>query len=140
MAFFGAPNGHGDHASSAVRCALAMQAGGKGMTFTRFPDLHLNMGMGIDKCSATSNINIRTEGQSCPVIGNRRRRPASESNAGPGQILITGSTYEHVRDAVEVRELGLLKWQTTRGAAYDVLRWREPIGARQRSMAGGKSK
>src|SRR5438445_8680506 len=48
MAFFGAPISHEDHPSSAVRCALVMQQRLKGVSFARFPDLHLHMGVGIN--------------------------------------------------------------------------------------------
>jgi adenylate cyclase len=46
-----------------------------------------------------------------------------EANAGPGQILITGSTYEQVKDIVRVRELGPLRvpGKTRSVLAYDVL-------------------
>jgi len=62
------------------------------------------------------------------VIGNEVNvAQRFESNAGPGQILITGSTYEHVKEAVEVRDLGLLRVAGKQEGvtAYDVLRWRE---------------
>jgi class 3 adenylate cyclase len=51
-----------------------------------------------------------------------------EANAGPGQILITGSTYDRVKGAVDVRELGLLRviGKANGVMAYDALRWREP--------------
>jgi class 3 adenylate cyclase len=50
-----------------------------------------------------------------------------ESNAGPGQILITGATYELVKKWVDVRELGVLRVSGKQEgvAAFDVLRWRE---------------
>jgi adenylate cyclase len=48
-----------------------------------------------------------------------------EANAGPGQILMTGSTYERVRDTVQVRELGLLRVTGKQEGvmAYDALGW-----------------
>ena len=48
-----------------------------------------------------------------------------EANAGPGQILITGSTYEHVKTIVQVRDLGLLRVTGKQEGvmAYDVLGW-----------------
>jgi adenylate cyclase len=53
-----------------------------------------------------------------------------ESNAGPGQILITAGTYERVKGSVEVRELGVLRVSGKQDgvAAFDVLRWREGEG------------
>jgi adenylate cyclase len=46
-----------------------------------------------------------------------------ESNAGPGQILITGNTYNRVKHAVQVRELGPLRVAGKQEGipAYDVL-------------------
>jgi adenylate cyclase len=58
------------------------------------------------------------------VIGNEvNTAQRFESNAGPGQILITGNTYERVKDAVRVRELGLLRVMGKQEGvlAYDVL-------------------
>jgi adenylate cyclase len=48
-----------------------------------------------------------------------------ESNAGPGQILVTGSTYERVKDNLQVRELGTLRVAGKQEGvlAYDVLGW-----------------
>jgi adenylate cyclase len=63
------------------------------------------------------------------VIGNEvNLAQRFESNAGPGQILITGSTYERVKEALEVRELGLLRVAGKQEGvmAYDVLRLRGP--------------
>jgi class 3 adenylate cyclase len=129
MAFFGAPIGHEDHSSSAVRCALAMQQRLKGISFTRFPDFHLHMGIGINTGTVIAG-NIGSERRTdYTVIGNEVNvAQRFESNAGPGQILITGSTYDRVKDDVEVRELGLLRVAGKQDGvmAYDVLRWREP--------------
>jgi hypothetical protein len=46
-----------------------------------------------------------------------------ESNAGPGQILITGNTYERIKGSVQVRDLGALrvKCKNEGVTAYDVL-------------------
>jgi adenylate cyclase len=106
-----------------------MQERLKGLSFTRFPDLHLNMGIGINTGVVIAG-NIGSERRTdYTVIGNEVNvAQRFESNAGPGQILITGSTYEHVRDVVEVRELGLLRVAGKQDGvlAYDVLRWRKP--------------
>ena len=129
MAFFGAPIGHDEHPSSAVRCALVMQERLKGVSFARFPDLHLHMGIGINTGTVIAG-NIGSERRTdYTVIGNEVNvAQRFESNAGPGQILITGSTYERVKDSVEVRELGLLRVAGKQDGvlAYDVLRWRGP--------------
>ncbi|HEY7319666.1 MAG TPA: adenylate/guanylate cyclase domain-containing protein [Candidatus Binatia bacterium] len=129
MAFFGAPISHADHPASAVRCALAMQERLKGVSFARFPELHLRMGIGINSGIVIAG-NIGSERRTdYTVIGNEVNvAQRFESNAGPGQILITGSTYESVKEAVEVRELGLLRITGKQEGvmAYDVLRWSDP--------------
>jgi adenylate cyclase len=125
MAFFGAPVRHDDHPSSAVRCALAMQQRLKGIGFAKFPDLQLHMGIGINTGTVIAG-NIGSERRTdYTVIGNEVNvAQRFESNAGPGQILITGSTYERVKETIEVRELGLLRVAGKQEGvrAYDVLR------------------
>jgi class 3 adenylate cyclase len=129
MAFFGAPIVHEDHSASAVRCAIDMQQRLKGLSFVKFPDLHLHMGIGINTGTVIAG-NIGSERRTdYTVIGNEVNvAQRFESNAGPGQILITGSTYERVKDAVEVRELGLLRVAGKQEgvSAYDVIRWSGP--------------
>ena len=126
MAFFGAPIGHEDHPSGAVRCALALQERLKGVSFSRFPDLHLHIGIGINTGTVIAG-NIGSERRTdYTVIGNEVNvAQRFESNAGPGQILVTGSTFERVKGSVEVRELGLLRVAGKQEGvtAYDVLRW-----------------
>jgi adenylate cyclase len=128
MAFFGAPMQHEDDPSSAVRCALVMQERLKSITFAKFPDLRLHMGIGINTGIVIAG-NVGSERRAdYTVIGNEVNvAQRFESNAGPGQILITGSTYERVKGFVEVRELGLLRVMGKESGvmAYDALRWRE---------------
>ena len=128
MAFFGAPIRREDDASNAVRCALAMQEGLKRITFAKFPDLRLNMGIGINTGIVIAG-NIGSERRTdYTVIGDEVNvAQRFESNAGPGQILMTGSTYERVKDTVQVRDLGLLRVAGKQEGivAYDVLGWRE---------------
>jgi len=56
-----------------------------------------------------------------------------ESSAGPGQILITDTTYERVKHLVRVRELGPLRVQGKRGAvpAFDVIELQQMTAAAQ---------
>lgn len=125
MAIFGAPVADADHAARGVTCALALQDRLKRVRFARFPDLRLNMGIGI-------NTGIAVVG----TIGSQRRMDYTavgaevnlaqrfEASAGPGQILITESTYVQVKDMVQVRELGALRVSGKSEAvlAFDVLR------------------
>ena len=128
MAFFGAPMHREDDPANAVRCAIAMQEKLKDITFAKFPDLRLNMGIGINTGVVIAG-NIGSERRTdYTVIGDAVNvAQRFESGAGPGQILITGSTYECVKEVVDVRELGPLRVAGKQEGvmAYDVLRWRE---------------
>ena len=124
MAFFGAPIAHEDDALNAVRCALATQERLMHIVFTKFPQVRLHMGIGINTGVVIVG-NIGSERRTdYTVIGNEvNTAQRFEANAGPGQILITGNTYERVKDAVKVRELGLLRVAGKQEGilAYDVL-------------------
>ncbi len=124
MAFFGAPLARQDDALNAVRCALAIQERLKRITFTKFPDVRLHMGIGINTGVVIAG-NIGSERRTdYTVIGNEvNTAQRFESNAGPGQILITGNTYEWVKETVQVRELGPLRVSGKQEGvlAYDVL-------------------
>jgi len=128
MAVFGAPVAHDDDPARAIRCALAMQERLKGVMFPKCPDLRLHMGIGINTGVVIAG-NIGSERRmDYTVIGDEVNvAQRFESNAGPGQILITGSTYERVKEAVQVRELGSLrvKGKNEGVMAFDVLGWRE---------------
>jgi class 3 adenylate cyclase len=127
MAFFGAPIRQEEHATHAVRCALALQQRLQSIRFAKFPELRLQMGIGINSGTVIAG-NVGSERRTDYTVMGDEVNVAQrfESNAGPGQILITGSTYERVKDAVEVRELGLLRVLGKQDAimAFDVLRWR----------------
>jgi class 3 adenylate cyclase len=128
MAFFGAPMRHDNDPANAVRCALALQERIKTVTFANFPDLRLHMGIGINTGTVIAG-NIGSERRAdYTVIGDEVNvAQRFESNAGPGQILITEATYRHVKDRVAVRELGVLRVRGKQEgvAAYDVLKWIE---------------
>jgi adenylate cyclase len=126
MAFFGAPIRRDDDPASAVRCALALQEGIKHITFAGFPDLRLHLGMGINTGIVIAG-NIGSERRTdYTVIGDEVNvAQRFEATAGPGQTLITGSTYERVKNIVQVRELGLLRVTGKQEGimAYDALGW-----------------
>ena len=124
LAVFGAPVSHEDDPWRAVRCALDLQAEIKKLTFTKFPDLRLHAGIGINTGHVIAGPIGSDRRMDYTVIGNEVNVAARfEANAGPGQTLITASTYEHVRDLVDVRELGALRVKGSGHgiAAYDVL-------------------
>lgn len=110
MAFFGAPLAREDDPLNAVRCALAIQERLASIAFTKFPEVRLQMGVGINTGVVIAG-NIGSERRTdYTVIGNEvNTAQRFEANAGPGQILITGNTYKRVKEAVHVRELGLLR-------------------------------
>lgn len=124
MAFFGAPLAREDDPLNAVRCALAIQERLASIAFTKFPEVRLQMGVGINTGVVIAG-NIGSERRTdYTVIGNEvNTAQRFEANAGPGQILITGNTYERVKEAVHVRELGLLRVLGKQEGvlAYDVL-------------------
>jgi adenylate cyclase len=124
MAFFGAPLAREDDPLNAVRCALAIQERLMRIAFTKFPEVRLHLGIGINTGIVIAG-NIGSERRTdYTVIGNDVNiAQRFEANAGPGQILITGNTYERVKDAVQVRELGPLRVSGKQEGvqAYDVL-------------------
>ena len=127
MAFFGAPLAHGDHAASAVRCALALQERLKNITFAKFPEIRLSAGIGINSGAVIAG-NVGSERRTdYTVIGNEvNLAQRFEANAGPGQILITAATYEHCKEAIETRDLGRQRVPGMQEeiVGYEVLRWR----------------
>ena len=124
MAFFGAPIAREDDPLNAVRCALAIQKRLVSISFTKFPEVRLHMGIGINTGIVIAG-NIGSERRTdYTVIGNEvNTAQRFESNAGPGQILITGNTFQRVKNAVQVRELGPLRVTGKQEGvlAYDVL-------------------
>jgi adenylate cyclase len=124
MAVFGAPVAHEDHPLRAVRSALAIQDRLRHLALPRFPGLRLQAGIGINTgVVVIGNIGSASR-MDYTVIGNEVNvAKRLESNAGPGQILITDSTYAHVRDQVRVRPLGELRVKGQRQGVptYDVL-------------------
>jgi class 3 adenylate cyclase len=124
MAFFGAPIAREDDPLSAVRCALAIQERLARVAFVKFPELRLHMGVGINTGIVIAGDIGSERRTDYTVIGNEvNTAQRFESNAGPGQILITGNTYERVKHAVRVRELGRLRVAGKQEGveAYDVL-------------------
>ena len=124
MAVFGAPITRADDAERAVRCAVELQRRVRALTFPRFPDLRLHMGIGINTGVVVAGPLGSPLRMDYTVVGSEVNvAQRFEANAGPGQVLITGSTYARVREIVRVRELGPLRVRgKARGVmAYDVL-------------------
>lgn len=112
MAVFGAPIAHPDHATRAVRTAIAMQQGITALNETRSRDgkEHINVGIGVAVGEVVAGTVGSGERMEYTVIGDSVNLASRlESNAKPGRILISGRTYEKVRDLVEVVPLGQIK-------------------------------
>lgn len=110
MAFFNAPLAQADHDMRAVRAALRMQ-----QTIERYnryvePQNRLSFGIGIHTGEAVVG-NIGTSQQmNFTVVGdtvNLAKR--LQENAEGGQILLSETTYEAIKHAVTVRDLGLIE-------------------------------
>ena len=109
MAVFGAPLYRPDHAVMAAQAALAMQAGIRELSARRLAagKAPLAVGVGLNAgevIAGTVGTDARME---YTVIGDSVNLAARlESNAGPGQILVSAETYARLNGAVRGRRLG----------------------------------
>src|SRR5262249_47306042 len=112
MAIFGAPIVHPDHSLQAVRTALAMQAGVAELSRQRVEagKAPIVIGIGVSAGEAVAGTVGTEDRMEYTVIGDSVNLAARlESNAKPGQILISQRTYKKVEGHVNVRSLGMLK-------------------------------
>jgi adenylate cyclase len=112
MAVFGAPMAHPDHSARAIRTALAMQEGIAGLNALRMRDGKeaISVGIGVSAGEAVAGTVGTEDRMEYTVIGDSVNLAARlESNAKPGQILISHRTYERVRDLVDARPLGRIR-------------------------------
>lgn len=124
MSLFGAPISYGDDAWRAVQAALDMREESIGLEPPGLPDVRLAMGIGITTGEAVVGhigSERRVDYTAVGAVANLASR--FNDHAGPGQILITQSTYDLVRDLVLVADAGT---QSVRGhvgwvQAYSVL-------------------
>lgn len=109
MAIFGAPKPDPEHCWQAVRTAVAMQTGVAEIRAQRISDGKdpISIGIGISAGEAVAG-SVGTEDQmEYTVIGDRVNLAARlESNAKPGQILVSEETYRKVADRVTAKCLG----------------------------------
>jgi class 3 adenylate cyclase len=137
MALFGAPIAYGDDAWRAVQAALEMRDEILRLEVPELPHIHLAMGIGI----TTGEVVVGHIGSERRVdysaVGDAVNLAARfQAHAGPGQILITPSTYDLVHDLVDVNDAGT---QSVKGRlqwvqAYSVLGRRErPAADRHRN-------
>jgi len=112
MAIFGAPILHQDHSIQAVRTALAMQAGVAELSRKRVREGKdpIAVGIGVSAGEAVAGTVGTEDRMEYTVVGDSVNLAARlESNAKPGQILISQRTYKKVEGLVNVRSLGGLK-------------------------------
>ena len=112
MAIFGAPIAHPDHSARAVLTALAMREGIVGLNQKRAEQGKeaVAVGIGVSAGVAVAGTVGTEDRMEYTVIGDSVNLAARlESNAKPGQILISHRTWEMVQDVVDTRALGVIK-------------------------------
>ena len=129
MAVFGVPDQRPDDTLRAIKAAVAMQERIGTMAVPSAPGLRLQMGIGINTGLVVAGNIGAPQRYDFTVVGDAVNLAARfEGNAGPGQILITQSTYDLVAPYVEALPLGTLrvKGKVEWVPAYQVLRLRSP--------------
>jgi adenylate cyclase len=112
MAVFGAPIAHPDHSARAIRTALAMQEGIRGLNGRRAQQGKepIAVGIGVSAGEAVAGTVGTEDRMEYTVIGDSVNLAARlESSAKPGQILISQRTYQNVEGMVTVQPLGAIK-------------------------------
>lgn len=111
MAIFGAPVAYADHCLRAIKTALAMQRGVAELSLKRVAQGKdpMAIGIGISAGEVVAGT-VGTESQmEYTVIGDKVNLAARlESNAKPGQILVSESTYRQVADKIDAHCLGVM--------------------------------
>jgi len=128
MALFGAPISYPDHARRAVSAGLAMQALVGRVRIEGFPDVALQMGIGINSGDVVVGHIGSEQRMDYTAVGDAVNLAARfEQNAGPGQILVTQQTYEAIAEFFEVHSVGTLRTKGREGwsPGYSVLGPRE---------------
>jgi class 3 adenylate cyclase len=112
MCIFGAPIPRPDHAIQAVRTALAMQAAVDELSARRVKAGQdaIAVGIGVSAGEVVAGTVGTEDRMEYTAIGDSVNLASRlESNAKPGQILISHRTFEMVRDMVEVRAMGAIR-------------------------------
>jgi adenylate cyclase len=123
MAIFGAPLFRQDHAVMAARAALAMQVGVRQLSAERVAlgKPPLSVGIGLNAGEAIAGTVGTSERMEYTVIGDSVNLASRlESIAGPGQVLVSATTYARLNGAVRGRPLGRF---TVKGKEDDVEVW-----------------
>jgi class 3 adenylate cyclase len=131
LTFFGAPIKYGDSPARAVACALAMQQGMEDVNRkNKEKDLpHLYMGIGINTGDViVGNIGSKERAKYGVVGHNINLASRVEGTTIGGQILITPSTYEKIKDLVIVRAVRSIRFKGVEEDIdlYDVIGMKAP--------------
>jgi len=124
MSLFGAPIDYPDHARRAVSAALAMQRLVGNVQIDGHASVQLQMGIGINSGEAVVGHIGSDQRMDYTAVGDAVNLAARfEQNAGPGQVLVTQSTYEQIAELFEVHPVGTLRAKGREGWArgYSVL-------------------
>jgi len=108
----GAPIAHADHACQAARAALAMRTGVADLSEKRRLEgkAAVTVGIGLSAGEVVAGTVGTEDKMEYTVVGDSVNLAARlESEARPGQILISRRTYEKVRGVVQARTLGILR-------------------------------
>jgi adenylate cyclase len=112
MAIFGAPIPLPDHPERAVRAALEMKKGSAALAqrLTEKYGYSVSFGIGLNTGDAViGNIGAKNRLDYTAIGDTVNMAARLESNAKPGQILISQSTYDAVKDLFEITPLGEIK-------------------------------
>lgn len=112
MAIFGAPIPFADHPERAVRAALEMKKGSAALAeqLTEKYGYSVSFGIGLNTGDAViGNIGAKNRLDYTAIGDTVNMAARLESNAKPGQILISQSTYDLVKDKFEIASLGEIK-------------------------------
>ncbi len=126
MAIFGAPTPYPDHCLRAVKTALEMQSGVAQLSEQRIAEGKdpISIGIGISAGEAVAGTVGTESHMEYTVIGDKVNLAARlESNAKPGQILVSESTYVQIADQVQARCLGVInvKGKEEQVTVYEIL-------------------
>jgi adenylate cyclase len=112
MCIFGAPIARDDHAMQAVRTALDMQAGIADLSarFVREGRTPIAVGIGVSAGEVVAGTVGGEDRMEYTAIGDSVNLAARlESNAKPGQILISERTFEMVKDRIDAKAMGAVR-------------------------------
>ncbi|WP_139490925.1 CHASE2 domain-containing protein [Brevibacillus dissolubilis] len=112
MSIFGAPHTIENHAEMAVRAALAMKRGSAELAerLNQTYGYSVSFGIGINTGDAViGNIGSKNRLDYTAIGDTVNMAARLESNSKAGQILISQSTYDLVKDLFEIEELGEIK-------------------------------